>query len=412
MTNYADEQYNKLIETIQSTGEWDKGENVRTVYESDKAPAYTKSIFGHQVKFPDNSIPLITSKKVFALTAAKELWLFWIMQTVQEKDFKENNVKIWDNWFNEQGNLGRSYAYQFESHRHHQRELVTIDPVIKEQTFDNYIAEPFNESIGSVKNYTEKEIKTLRELYYQMFDTAAENDNIFVDKRWGSFEQFLRDIRYIPQFFLAKEKGFKNWVLSPLYFHSNHYSPESCAWITVNEHYLYEEMYNEDQSIKSRYELSRNQVVDLINGLRNNSQSRRHMTSFWNQADVDKKQLQECAWSTQWNVKGEMSDLLLIQRSVDTGLGLPFNWFQYWLLHQIVAQVCGLTPRSFTHQMGNVHYYDRHEESLLEQIKKPTFATPIIKINSEVVDFFDFTPKDMYIEFYDSGDHVPLEVAE
>lgn len=544
--NKADLEYNNIINLIHEKGEWDYGELVRGKYESDGSPAHTKSIFGHQVRFENNTIPLLTSKKVFVLTAVKEAWLFWIMQTVKEKDFKDNNVKIWNQWFRE-GSLGRSYAYQFESHRHHIRELVKIEPKIKEHhgklnsitvneplspnfevkdkhigmtySSNNYgdfkvidmdtsgdrkkyliqfldtgytkysasgeilsgeVKDNFKRTVcgvgyrgnyESVKNYTENEISKLYNIWRSMITRcygsvereSYQGRDIFVDKSWHSFENFLREIRYIPQFFLAKEVGFVGYELDKDYYSSNCYSKDTCVFITTYENKLYREnikpfyaidkdgnkklyisqqecaidlglsnsttisgclnnrasrktskghtfVYLNDDSIY-RYELSKNQVVDLINNIKNNPQSRRLMTSFWNDADVDKKELQECAWSTQYNIKGGYMDSLLIQRSVDVGLGLPFNWIQYWIIGNVLAHVNGYKYRNFVHQMGNVHYYDRHEDSLLEQIDNEIYETPVIKINENLKDFFDFTPNDITIEYYECGEYIKLEVA-
>lgn len=409
MLNVADVEYNQLIQTISEEGEWDTGEKVRGVYE-DGSPAYTKSIFGHQVKFQNGAIPLITSKQVFVKTATKEAWLFWIMQTVQEKDFKNNKVKIWDEWFNSEGNLGRSYAYQFESHRHHIRELISVKPVVKElpTTLKPYHLFK-NSDTGTVKNYSNDEITILYDIWNSMFDTIDE-ETTFVHQDWYSFEQFLRDIRYLPQFFLAKEQKFEGWVLDLNYRNSNYYSNKSCVWLPKDESDMYL-MWTEKYKSNKRYELSRNQVVDLLLNIQSNPQSRRLMTSFWNDADVNKKELQECAWATQSNVKNNYFDFMLIQRSVDTGLGLPFNWIQYWIIGNVIAHVNNLQFRHFTHQMGNVHYYDRHEDSLLKQIKQETYSTPIIEINPNLKDFFDFTPDDVIIKEYKHGEFVPLEVA-
>lgn len=540
----ADEKYNELVEEINKNGKWDKDGDVRTVY-ADGEKAYTKSVFGVQVKFPKGAIPLLTNKKVFELTSKKEMMLFWIHQTVQEKDFKEHNVKVWDQWFNKDGNLGRSYAYQFESHRHHEREVVEVKKVTKkhhgkvtndllfpilECNFDSnskyvgkvmdsnnfgkfriidikerdkqtmakvqfldtgFVVEKdirnvlrgelkdpyrrnsfgvgFAGNFKSVKNFKPEEVKYLWGIWHKMLARCYQKDNanfknygdkgVFVDERWHCFENFLRDIRYLPQFFLAKEDGFEGWNLDKDYFQSNFYGPESCVWITRSENQLYksnsypveitfpngnkkifvniseasrltglERKYltkcakGEKDSFKGhtveivegiyRYELSRNQVVELLKQIKNNPYSRRLGTAFWNWADVIRKMLQECAWATEWNVRDGQLDLILIQRSADLGLGVVFNWFQYYVLQCMIAHVNGLEVGEFTHQIGNLHYYDRHEETLLEQIKNECYEQPTLKINPEVKDFFDFTPEDIKVENYEHGPFVSMEVAE
>src|SRR5690606_13376693 len=94
-----------------------------TVYE-DGSPAYTKSIFGKQVVFEEGEIPLLTTKHVGWKTAFKEMRLFWILQTVKKEDFEKENVKVWQEWFLDDGTLGKSYAYQFESRP--KKEIVKV----------------------------------------------------------------------------------------------------------------------------------------------------------------------------------------------------------------------------------------------------------------------------------------------
>lgn len=476
----ADIEYNKLILEIHKNGSWDTDGEVRPVY-ADGTNAYTKSIFGVQVKFQQGDIPLLTSKKVFTETAKKEMMLFWIHQTVQEKDFKDQNVKVWQQWFNEDGNLGRSYAYQFESHRNHKKEIIEVKPVIKEhhgELSEKAFGYKRNASgvgnkgnLKSIKNYSEKELKKLKNVWHNMLRRCYNKNSkdypiyggkgIFVEERWHLFENFLRDIRYLPQFFLAKEDCFEGWNLDKDYFSSNCYGPDSCVWLTNKENCLYRESNKPFKlidkegnehiylSIKQasldfdfdsgdgsrylrgkisrlkglhleyietefplRYELSRNQVVELLKTIKKNPYSRRLMTSFWNYADTDKKELQECAWATEWNSRNEELDLILIQRSADIGLGVPFNWIQYYFLLCMVAHVSGLKVGTFTHQLGNVHYYDRHEETLLEQIKDKAYSQPIIKLNEKVKDFFDFTPQDILVFGYEHGPVRSMEVAE
>jgi thymidylate synthase len=77
----------------------------------------------------------------------------------------------------------------------------------------------------------------------------------------------------------------------------------------------------------------------------------------------------------------------------------------------MVAQVSGLKVGTFTHQIGNLHYYDRHEQPLLEQIKNESYDAPRVWVNPEVFDFFDFTESDVRLVNYKCGDYVPMEVA-
>lgn len=157
----------------------------------------------------------------------------------------------------------------------------------------------------------------------------------------------------------------------------------------------------------------RNQVVELLEGIKNTPKSRRLMTSFWDFENVQKKALQECAWATQWDVRNGALNLLLIQRSVDTACGLPFNWWQYYVLQCLVAHCSGLDVGTFTHQMGNVHYYCRHEELLLKQVQEPVYETDVkVLINEALDDFFKTELSDIVIEnFKCSNKKFEYEIA-
>lgn len=143
----------------------------------------------------------------------------------------------------------------------------------------------------------------------------------------------------------------------------------------------------------------RNQVVELLDGIKNTPKSRRLMTSFWDFENVHKKALQECAWATQWDVRKGDLNLILMQRSVDTACGLPFNWWQYYVLQCLIARCSGLEVGEFTHQMGNVHYYCRHEELLLKQVQEPMYETDVkVLINETLDDFFKTELSDIVLE--------------
>lgn len=174
----VDQKYKDLIRLIHTEGTWDKDTKPRAKY-ADGVPAYCKSVFGVQVVFEPHEMPLLTIKKMFPVTAVKEMVLFWIKQTVKREDFEAASCNIWSEWFFTEGKhkdtLGMSYAAQFQ-------------------------------------------------------------------------------------------KG------------------------------------------------DRNQVTELIEQIKTNPSSKRLMTSFWDFENVKEKALQECAWSTQWNVRGEYLDLILLQR--------------------------------------------------------------------------------------------------
>lgn len=155
----------------------------------------------------------------------------------------------------------------------------------------------------------------------------------------------------------------------------------------------------------------RNQVDELIYEIKNNSQSRRLMTCFWDFENIHRKALQECCWFTQWNVQNGQLDLLIHSRSLDVGLGCCFNWFQYSVLQHLVAQVCGLDVGKFIHQIGNAHYYDRHEEVLLSQLGLPEYEQPTLSVSKELKDLRSAKLSDIELLGYKCGINLPMEVA-
>lgn len=169
---------------------------------------------------------------------------------------------------------------------------------------------------------------------------------------------------------------------------------------------IWSEWFKEDNTLGKSYAAQfqkgeRNQVVELIKGIKENPKSRRLMTSFWDFENAPNKALQECAWATQWDVRNGQLNLILIQRSVDLALGCPFNWFQYSVLQHLIAHCCGLEVGEFTHQMGNVHYYNQHQDLLLEQLRSDIYTSePKILINEGLEDFFKTELKDIYLVDY------------
>ncbi len=104
---------------------------------------------------------------------------------------------------------------------------------------------------------------------------------------------------------------------------------------------------------------------------------------------------------------------MLIQRSGDMGLGVPFNTAQYAALLCMIAQVTGLKPGKFTHVINNAHIYENHVDALREQLSRRDQALPApkIRVNSEITDFYDFTPDDIVLEGYEHLGKLAMTVA-
>lgn len=103
--------------------------------------------------------------------------------------------------------------------------------------------------------------------------------------------------------------------------------------------------------------------------------------------------------------------LQLYQRSGDCFLGVPFNIASYSLLLLMVAQVTGLKPGDFVHTLGDAHIYNNHREQVMTQLAREPRKLPVMKLNPEVRDIFDFKYEDFTLEGYDPMPHIKGEVA-
>ena len=154
------------------------------------------------------------------------------------------------------------------------------------------------------------------------------------------------------------------------------------------------------------------QIADLVEGLRNNPQSRRHIVSAWNPADIKDMALPPCHTLMQFYVSkdGKLS-CQLYQRSADIFLGVPFNIASYALLTLMLAQVCGLKPGDFVHTMGDALLYLNHLEQAQTQIKRKPHPLPQMKLNPEVKELLDFKFEDFELVDYVAHPHIKGEVA-
>ena len=153
------------------------------------------------------------------------------------------------------------------------------------------------------------------------------------------------------------------------------------------------------------------QVGELLAGLRNNPDSRRHIVSAWNPAEIPSMKLPPCHALFQFYVADGRLSCQLYQRSADIFLGVPFNIASYALLTMMVAQVCGLKPGEFVHTLGDAHLYSNHLEQAQLQLTRAPRPLPTMWINPEVTDLFAFRPEDFRLDGYDPWPHIPAKVA-
>lgn len=245
---------------------------------SDRTGTGTKSVFGYQMRFDlSEGFPCVTTKKLHLRSIIHEL--LWFLKGDQNiKYLKDNGVSIWDEWADEEGNLGPVYGVQ-----------------------------------------------------------------------WRSWE--TPDGRKVDQ------------------------------------------------------------IAKLIDGIKNNPDSRRHIVSAWNVADVDQMALPPCHTLFQFYVADGKLSCQLYQRSADVFLGVPFNIASYALFTMMVAQACNLQPGDFVHTFGDAHLYSNHMEQARLQLSRDPRPLPTMNINPEVKDIFEFKFEDFELLNYDPHPHIKGAVA-
>ncbi|SNS68920.1 thymidylate synthase [Ekhidna lutea] len=262
------QQYLNLMQHILDNG----------TQKGDRTGTGTKSVFGYQMRFDlSEGFPCVTTKKLHLRSIIHEL--LWFLQGDQNiKYLKENGVRIWDEWADEEGNLGPVYGVQ-----------------------------------------------------------------------WRSWE--TPDGRKIDQ------------------------------------------------------------IKNLIHNIKTNPNSRRHIVSAWNVADVDNMALPPCHTLFQFYVADGKLSCQLYQRSADVFLGVPFNIASYALFTMMIAQVCDLQPGDFVHTFGDAHLYSNHMEQAHLQLTREPRELPTMKINPGVKDIFGFKYEDFELMNYDPHPHIKGAVA-
>lgn len=261
-------QYLDLLRTIKENG----------TFKSDRTGTGTKSIFGYQMRFPLNEgFPLLTTKKLHLRSIIYEM-LWFIKGDTNIKYLNDNKVTIWDEWADENGDLGPVYGHQWRS--------------------------------------------------------------------WPA-----PDGRKIDQ------------------------------------------------------------LAAVINSLKNNPDSRRHIVSAWNPAEVDQMALPPCHSLFQFYVADGKLSCQLYQRSADVFLGVPFNIASYALLTMMIAQECGYELGDFVHTLGDAHIYTNHFEQVDMQLSRTPRELPKMILSPDVKSVFDFDYSDFKLEGYDPYPSIKADVA-
>ncbi|APO46290.1 thymidylate synthase [Paenibacillus xylanexedens] len=153
------------------------------------------------------------------------------------------------------------------------------------------------------------------------------------------------------------------------------------------------------------------QIAAVIDSIKNNPDSRRHLVSAWNVAEINNMKLPPCHFAFQFYVAEGKLSCMLTMRSVDTFLGLPFNIASYALLTHMIAQQCDLEVGDFIWSGGDVHIYSNHVDQVKTQLEREPYALPKLVINRKPDSIFDYKFEDFEFENYQHHPGIKAPIA-
>ncbi len=212
----------------------------------------------------------------------------------------------------------------------------------------------------------------------------------------------------------TKKVGFKTAIKELLWIFKD--QSNDVSLLQEQNCHIWDEWADENNTIGTSYGYiveKYKQIDQLIDALKNNPQDRRMMINLWQIPYLDTGSLHPCCFLTMWDVTDGHLNCMLVQRSGDMGLGVPFNTTQYAVLVHLLAQVTNLKVGIFTHVINNAHIYENHVEGLKEQVRRKSeaFDAPILSINKDIKDFYDFKIEDINLIDYKCHEKISMEVS-
>lgn len=332
MLNKVDKVYHDLLNDILENG-YQKG---------DRTGTGTISVYGRQIRFNmKDGFPLITTKKLHLRSIIHEL-LWFLNGDTNIKYLNDNNVTIWDEWSNKDGDLGPVYGKQWVDWGGWYETLLSRE---KDENGHHVFVKKHHPGVNQVANLIER------------LKTSPDCRRLIVSA-WNVAE--LPDMALMPCHY-----GFQVWTRELSYDERN---------------LIYKEKFGETvEDMDSRWEI--NSTKTFVDDL--------------NEANIPKREI-----SLIWN-----------QRSVDTGLGLPFNIASYGLLLHMIAQQVNMVPGELIGNLGDTHIYNNHVEPIKEQLKRDSIECSPKLILNKAKDIFSYKFEDFTIEGYKAHPSIKMDIA-
>jgi len=153
------------------------------------------------------------------------------------------------------------------------------------------------------------------------------------------------------------------------------------------------------------------QLIELIDGIKNDPYSRRHIITAWNPGELELMALPPCHMMSQFYVNNNKLSCHMYQRSADMFLGMPFNIASYALFTHLIAQVCNLEVGDLIISVGDAHIYQNHFDQVKEQLKRSPLPLSTLKLNSDIKSITDFTMSDIELVNYQSHESIKGQMA-
>lgn len=220
---------------------------------------------------------------------------------------------------------------------------------------------------------------------------------VYVCNRWLILSNFIEDVQKLLNWNL-KINDWKNYSLDKDYLGKGYYSPESCVWLSKENQILYSRMV--DKNFNSHlYKKGTDQLKTIIDRAKKDPLDRRLIVSSWNTEHLEIQALPPCHYAWQILSDGTYLDLIWVQRSCDTFLGIPYNIASYGLLLTLLGKELNLMPRRLVGQLADTHIYANHMEQVELQLSREPYQLPQIEILN-FTSIFDWQYTDVKLNDY------------